>query len=153
MPEPAEVVRRHGPACLSRFADRMPPGHRRAIQDVLECRSEAMGGMQASVPLRPLRPRRFFLPLPPQPSLSHMSRHRDKEVAREKAKRATGRPGAGASRLPLLPIRPASGSSTSLIRPSRRIMIPSRTAACRLYISKAYQLWAPRFSSTEPLRR
>jgi len=44
MPELAEVFRRYGPAYLESFADRMLPSHRRAFEDIIECRTEALGG-------------------------------------------------------------------------------------------------------------
>lgn len=44
MPELADVFRRYAGAYLEKFGDRLLPSHRRAIQDLLECRTEAMGG-------------------------------------------------------------------------------------------------------------
>ncbi|MBP7937956.1 MAG: IS91 family transposase [Phycisphaerae bacterium] len=44
MPELAEVFARYGPAYLDRYGQAMLPSHRRAMQDILRCRTEAMGG-------------------------------------------------------------------------------------------------------------
>lgn len=44
MPELAEVFARYGPAYLERYGSAMLPSHRRAMQDILRCRTEAMGG-------------------------------------------------------------------------------------------------------------
>lgn len=44
MPELAEVFARYGPAYLNRYGSAMLPSHRRAMQDILRCRTEAMGG-------------------------------------------------------------------------------------------------------------
>jgi hypothetical protein len=44
MPELAEVFRTFGPAYLERFGERMPPSHRRALSDLVACRTEVMGG-------------------------------------------------------------------------------------------------------------
>ena len=44
MPELAEVFARYGPAYLNRYGPAMLPSHRRAMQDILHCRTEAMGG-------------------------------------------------------------------------------------------------------------
>lgn len=44
MPEMAEVFRTFGPAYLERFGERMPPSHRRALSDLVACRTEVMGG-------------------------------------------------------------------------------------------------------------
>jgi hypothetical protein len=44
MPELADIFRRHGPEYLSRFSDRMLPSHIVAMQDIMDCRTEAMGG-------------------------------------------------------------------------------------------------------------
>jgi hypothetical protein len=44
MPELAEVFRTFGPAYLERFGGRMPPSHRRALSDLVACRTEVMGG-------------------------------------------------------------------------------------------------------------
>jgi len=42
--EVADVMRRFGPAYLERFGERMLPSHRRAIQDIMACRTAALGG-------------------------------------------------------------------------------------------------------------
>lgn len=44
MPELADIFRRHGPEYLSKFSDRMLPSHLTAMEDILNCRTEAMGG-------------------------------------------------------------------------------------------------------------
>jgi hypothetical protein len=44
MPELAGVFRRHGPEYRSKFADRMPPSHLKAMEDIENCRTETMGG-------------------------------------------------------------------------------------------------------------
>jgi hypothetical protein len=44
MPELAEIFRAYGPRYLEEFADRMPPSHHRAFQDIKECRTESLGG-------------------------------------------------------------------------------------------------------------
>ncbi|MFC1888648.1 IS91 family transposase [Thermodesulfobacteriota bacterium] len=44
MPELADVFRRHGQAYLERFGDRMLPSHRRAMADIIACRTKAQGG-------------------------------------------------------------------------------------------------------------
>jgi hypothetical protein len=44
MPELAEVFARYGPAYLERYGSALLPSHRRAMQDILRCRTEAMGG-------------------------------------------------------------------------------------------------------------
>ena len=44
MPKVADILRRHGQEYLRRFGDRVLPSHRRAIHDILSCRTEAMGG-------------------------------------------------------------------------------------------------------------
>ena len=40
----ADVARRFGPEYLERHGARMPPSHARAIHDIADCRTEAMGG-------------------------------------------------------------------------------------------------------------
>jgi len=40
----AAVVREFGPAYVARFGATMPPGHRRALEDLAACRTAAMGG-------------------------------------------------------------------------------------------------------------
>lgn len=44
MVELADIVRSHGGAYLAKFGDRMPAGHRRAIEAIVSCRTEALGG-------------------------------------------------------------------------------------------------------------
>lgn len=44
MPTVADVIRRHGPAYIKRFGDRMPPSHRRVLRDLADCRTAALGG-------------------------------------------------------------------------------------------------------------
>ncbi len=44
MPELADLLRLHGPAYLAKYQDRLLPSHRRAIQDLCACRTEALGG-------------------------------------------------------------------------------------------------------------
>ena len=44
MPELADILRLHGPDYLARYHDRLLPSHRRAIQDICACRTEALGG-------------------------------------------------------------------------------------------------------------
>lgn len=42
--EVADVLRRYGPEYLQTFQQRMPSEHRRAIRDLLQCRTPALGG-------------------------------------------------------------------------------------------------------------
>jgi hypothetical protein len=44
MPELADILRLHGPEYLAKYQDRLLPSHRRTIQDICACRTEAMGG-------------------------------------------------------------------------------------------------------------
>jgi hypothetical protein len=44
MVELAEIFRRYGPDYIDRFRDRMWPSHHRAINDIICCRTEQMGG-------------------------------------------------------------------------------------------------------------
>jgi hypothetical protein len=44
MPEVADVFRLHGADYLRLYEDRLLPSHRQAIQDILACRTPAMGG-------------------------------------------------------------------------------------------------------------
>ncbi len=44
MLELADIFRRYGPQYLRAFGRNMLPSHRRAFQDILDCRTEAMGG-------------------------------------------------------------------------------------------------------------
>ncbi len=42
--EVADVLRRFGPSYLEAFGERLLPSHRRAIEDIMACRTAAMGG-------------------------------------------------------------------------------------------------------------
>jgi len=44
MVELAEIFRRYGPEYIDRFGPKMPPSHRRAINDIIDCRTGQMGG-------------------------------------------------------------------------------------------------------------
>ncbi|MGO9414831.1 MAG: IS91 family transposase [Syntrophobacteraceae bacterium] len=44
MQELADVFRRHGPEYRSKFTDRMPSSHLKAMADIENCRTESMGG-------------------------------------------------------------------------------------------------------------
>ena len=44
MPELADILRLHGPDYVAKYHDRLLPSHRRAIQDICACRTEALGG-------------------------------------------------------------------------------------------------------------
>lgn len=44
MPELAEIFARYGPAYLEKYGSAILPSHRRAMQDIVRCRTEAMGG-------------------------------------------------------------------------------------------------------------
>ena len=44
MVEIAEICRIHGPAYRATFGDRMLPSHRRARQDIAQCRTATLGG-------------------------------------------------------------------------------------------------------------
>ena len=44
MPQLADIFRLYGPAYLDRFGRHMPPSHRRALTDLRDCRTAAMGG-------------------------------------------------------------------------------------------------------------
>jgi len=44
MVELADIFRRYGPDYIDRFGSKMPPSHRRAINDIIDCRTEQMGG-------------------------------------------------------------------------------------------------------------
>jgi hypothetical protein len=44
MLEVADVLRRYGGAYLDRFGDAVPQRHRRAIRDIIDCRTSALGG-------------------------------------------------------------------------------------------------------------
>ena len=44
MVELADIFRRYGPDYIDRFGTRMLPSHRRALHDIVACRTEQMGG-------------------------------------------------------------------------------------------------------------
>jgi hypothetical protein len=44
MPELADILRIHGPAFLEKYGARMLPSHKKTIQDIVQCRTPAMGG-------------------------------------------------------------------------------------------------------------
>src|ERR1700694_3128046 len=44
MVELAEIFRLHGPAYRAKFGSRMLPSHLRAMQDIEQCRTAALGG-------------------------------------------------------------------------------------------------------------
>ncbi len=44
MLEVADVLRQYGPAYLEQFGAKMPASHRRAFEDILRCRTAALGG-------------------------------------------------------------------------------------------------------------
>jgi hypothetical protein len=44
MPEVADVLRRYGPDYRERFGESLLPSHRRAMEDLVHCRTEAFGG-------------------------------------------------------------------------------------------------------------
>jgi hypothetical protein len=44
MPEVADVLRRYGREYLDRFEPDLLPSHRRAMDDIIHCRTEALGG-------------------------------------------------------------------------------------------------------------
>ena len=44
MLEMADIFRWYGPAYLAKYAGRMLPGHKRAIRDIIRCRTPALGG-------------------------------------------------------------------------------------------------------------
>jgi hypothetical protein len=44
MVELADIFRRYGPEYIDRFGTRMLPSHHRALQDIVACRTEQMGG-------------------------------------------------------------------------------------------------------------
>ena len=45
MPELADVFRVHGPAYVNKYGDRMLPSHKRAMQDIVQCRTGQLGGV------------------------------------------------------------------------------------------------------------
>lgn len=44
MPELANIFRRYGPEYIARFGKNILPSHRRALHDIVDCRTEALGG-------------------------------------------------------------------------------------------------------------
>lgn len=44
MPELADIFRRYGPEYIERFGDNMLPSHQRAIRNIIDCRTEVLGG-------------------------------------------------------------------------------------------------------------
>jgi len=44
MPELADIFRRYGTEYITRFGENMLPSHRRAIRDIVDCRTEVLGG-------------------------------------------------------------------------------------------------------------
>lgn len=44
MPELADILRLHGPEYIAKYQKRLLPSHRRTIQDICTCRTEALGG-------------------------------------------------------------------------------------------------------------
>jgi Putative transposase/Transposase zinc-binding domain len=44
MVEVAEIFRAHGPEYLAKYGGRMPCAHKRAMRDILQCRTPALGG-------------------------------------------------------------------------------------------------------------
>ena len=44
MPEVADVFRRYGGEYLEWFGQDLLPSHRRAMNDIMNCRTEALGG-------------------------------------------------------------------------------------------------------------
>lgn len=44
MPELADILRLHGRQYVAKYRDRLLPSHRRAIQDIRACRTQALGG-------------------------------------------------------------------------------------------------------------
>lgn len=44
MVELADIVRSHGGEYLEKFGDRMPAGHRKALEAIVSCRTETLGG-------------------------------------------------------------------------------------------------------------
>ena len=44
MVELADIVRSHGGGYLAKFGNRLPTGHRKAIEAIVSCRTDAMGG-------------------------------------------------------------------------------------------------------------
>jgi hypothetical protein len=50
MPSLADLVRRHGPEYLRQFGARMPADQRRALRDIVRCRTPALGGQRWQCP-------------------------------------------------------------------------------------------------------
>lgn len=44
MLELADIFREYGPAYLEQYGECMPPGHKKALQDIIACRTEPLGG-------------------------------------------------------------------------------------------------------------
>jgi hypothetical protein len=44
MPELADIFRRYGPEYIDRFGENMLPSHGHAIRDIIDCRTEVLGG-------------------------------------------------------------------------------------------------------------
>jgi hypothetical protein len=44
MPELADILRLHGPDYVAKYRDRLLPSHRRSIENISACRTEALGG-------------------------------------------------------------------------------------------------------------
>jgi len=44
MLELADIFREYGPAYLEKYGERMLPGHKKALQDIISCRTEVLGG-------------------------------------------------------------------------------------------------------------
>lgn len=44
MLEMADIMAQYGPAYLAKYGGRMPPSYKRAIQDILHCRTPELGG-------------------------------------------------------------------------------------------------------------
>jgi hypothetical protein len=44
MPEMADVLPRYGREDLDRFGQDLLPSHRRALEEIIHCRTEAVGG-------------------------------------------------------------------------------------------------------------
>jgi len=85
MIEVAEVFRRFAADYLDAHAAAMPPSHRRAIQDILDCRPRRPG-----LALRGLRRRSVFLPFLRQPQLPQVPHRANAGMARPPAGGAAG---------------------------------------------------------------
>jgi len=53
MVELADIFRIHGPDYLAKFGDRMAPSHKKAMQDIVQCRTPALGGIVYACPEHP----------------------------------------------------------------------------------------------------